>query len=112
MNNRNLDPKKKGFFGELVLQVRLVIRLMKDDRINPFLKLLPFAGFLYFIVPDLVIGPFDDTAIIFLGSYLFLEFCPPAIVQEHMRILRGEFPPPQERPDVIDAEFKDMDDDR
>jgi hypothetical protein len=29
-----------------------------------------------------------------------------------MRILRGEIPPPQERPDVIDGEFKEIDEER
>lgn len=109
MSNRNLRPQNKGFLGEMVLQVRLIIRLMKDERINPFLKILPFAGFIYLIMPDLLIGPIDDSAIIFFGSYLFLELCPQTIVQEHMRALRGEVEPNKENHDVVDAEFHDID---
>ncbi len=110
MNNRNLSPQNKGFLGEMVLQVRLIMRLMQDRRVNPFLKILPFAGIIYLIAPDLMIGPIDDTAVLFLGSYIFLELCPQHVVQEHLRALRGESEPGKEDHDVVDAEYHDLDD--
>src|SRR5665648_493879 len=90
MPDRNINPKKLGFVSEIAVKAKLVIRLMKDKRINPLLKLLPFAGLLYLVFPDFLIGPIDDAAILFAGSYLFLEVCPQAIVQEHLQALLAE----------------------
>jgi hypothetical protein len=109
MNNRNLNPDKRGFLGEMILQARLVIRLLKDSRINPLLKLLPFASLVYVVFPEMLLGPVDDAAVVLFGSYLFLELCPQQIVQEHMRALRGEIGPGDEPVDVVDAEFNDLD---
>jgi hypothetical protein len=36
-----------------------------------------------------VIGPLDDAAIIWLATYLFVELCPPEVVDEHTRALQG-----------------------
>jgi hypothetical protein len=113
MSNKNLQPIRKGFLGEIILQTKLVYRLMRDKRINFFLKFLPFIGVVYLVFPDLLPGPVDDAAIILTGSYLFVEFCPRVIVDEHLRLLRGEetenqnsVPPTG---DIIDAEFHDVD---
>ena len=86
---------------------------MKDRRINPLLKLLPFAGLLYLVFPDFLIGPIDDAAVLFAGSYLFLEVCPQAIVQEHLNILLAEremeIRKVKEKDDIIEGEFHDLD---
>lgn len=111
MSNKNIKPPKGGLLRDLFFQIRLVIRLMKDERISPFLKILPFGGLLYFIIPDLVIGPFDDAAILMVGSYLFLELCPQSIVEEHRIALReGRNPNHTQNKDrdVIDGEFRDI----
>ena len=60
---------------------------MADRRVNPLIKLLPLTSALYFIIPDIAPGPIDDVAIVWFGMYLFLEMCPPEIVQEHMDML-------------------------
>jgi hypothetical protein len=65
---------------------------------------------LYFIIPDIAVGPIDDVAILWLGSYLFVELCPPDVVQEHMNALQqivpGEWHDTQDTGgEVIDAEF-------
>ena len=47
--------------------------------------------------------------VIWLGSYLFVELCPPQIVQEHMTALKqvvpGEWRDAQTDDDVIDGEY-------
>ena len=63
---------------------------MGDNRVSPLLKLLPIGSALYFIIPDLAIGPMDDVAVVWLGTYLFVELCPPEIVEEHMAALRNQ----------------------
>jgi len=57
MPDRNLNPRRTGFISEMVIQAKLVIRLMKDNRINPLLKILPFGGLIYLVIPDILIGP-------------------------------------------------------
>jgi hypothetical protein len=113
MPDRNINPLRVKLLSEFVVHVKLVFRLMKDKRINPFLKILPFAGVVYLIVPDLLVGPIDDAALLLGGSYLFLELCPQKIIDEHLQQLRLDSSKDQtdDRKDenVIDAEFRDID---
>ncbi|HSR47034.1 MAG TPA: hypothetical protein VLL77_03505 [Anaerolineales bacterium] len=101
------DPQRKivpsegsGLLYELGVRLKLILRLMGDRRVNPLLKLLPVGTLAYLVVPDLVIGPIDDAVVIWLGSVLFVELCPPEVVKEHMDSLRS----------VVDAEWRDVDD--
>lgn len=80
-------PPGGGVFQDLTMRVKLILRLIGDARVNPLLKLLPIGSLAYLIVPDLAIGPIDDAAIIWLAAYLFVELCPPAVVQEHLEEL-------------------------
>lgn len=102
-----LPPQGSGL-RDIVLRIKLILRLMADRRVNFFLKLIPVAALAYFISPvDLapgvalpIIGALDDAAVLWLGSYLFVEFCPPNVVQEHLRTLTQ----PAEDGEIIDAE--------
>lgn len=76
-----------GVFHELALRIKLILRLMADRRVSPLLKLLPLGSLAYLLAPDLVPGPLDDVAMIWLLAYLFVELCPPDVVAEHMRAL-------------------------
>jgi uncharacterized membrane protein YkvA (DUF1232 family) len=119
-------PKKKnrdlvvspggGVLRDLVLRLKLIVRLMGDSRVNPLLKLLPLASLAYLIWPlDLIPGipgvsALDDAAIISLGAYMFIEFCPPDVVQEHMQNLSSNMDAVASHDEVVDAEAVDMDD--
>jgi uncharacterized membrane protein YkvA (DUF1232 family) len=104
-------PPQGGVLRNVILRVRLILRLLGDRRVSPWLKIIPVLGLLYLIspldlIPDIalpVIGELDDAAVLWLTNYLFVELCPPAIVQEHVAALldRGA-PPPAD--DVVDAE--------
>jgi hypothetical protein len=101
---------KSGIFNDLTNRFKLIMRLIGDPRVSPFLKLIPIGSVLYFIIPDLAPGPIDDVAIIWLGTYLFVELCPPHVVQEHMDALgpvaAGNRQDVQSMDgDVIDAEY-------
>jgi len=105
-----------GFFQKIWLEVKLVLRLMKDKRVNPLVKLLPLAAFIYWIVPDLVPGPVDDALVMWFGFYLFIELCPPEVVEEHRRALISVIPGEKHEsstedadPQVVDGEFHDLD---
>lgn len=108
-------PPGGGLFNDLVTRVKLVLRLMADQRISPWLKILPLGSALYFLIPDIVPGPIDDVAIIWFGVYLFVEMCPPEIVQEHMEMIQQVVPGKWREPDsdeqndsqVVDGEIRD-----
>ena len=117
----NDQPRKMslniGFLKGITRQLRLIARLMTDKRVNPLLKLLPVGALIYLIVPtDLMpLLPFDDAAVLWLGGSLFIEMCPPALVQEHLHAIDVEVGPRPEavagKPaaEVIDAEFHEVD---
>jgi len=115
--NRNITPRRSGgVLYDLGNRARLIGRLMMDGRVNPFIKLLPVGALVYLIFPDIP-GPVDDALIIWLGTYLFVELCPPNVVQEHLNQLQGVVPGqwdmPTTRPsappeDIIDGEYMDQ----
>ena len=110
-SSNKITPNNPGFFQDILLKIKLIYRLMGDRRVNPFLKLLPVGALLYFIIPDLAIGPLDDAAVLGLTSYLFIELCPDGVVQEHLNKLRLNLSENVVQPNpgevVIDAEFEE-----
>ena len=91
-----LRSQDSGFFQDLILRVKLILRLMGDKRINTLLKLLPIGALIYLVSPiDLLpgavipfIGALDDAAVIWLGATLFVSLCPEEVVQEHMNAMQ------------------------
>jgi hypothetical protein len=76
-NSKEIRPSAGGFFPELTFRVKLILRLVTDSRVSMFLKILPIGSIVYWLMPDLLPGPIDDAALMFLGGYLFVELCPP-----------------------------------
>jgi uncharacterized membrane protein YkvA (DUF1232 family) len=107
--NRSLNQAKEGFFNELYLNLRLIIRLLRDGRVNVFFKLLPVSALLYWVIPFdfFPINPLDDALVIWLGFYLFLELCPDDVVEGHRAALRGTSKGTPS-PEVVDGSFKDL----
>ena len=122
-DDRKIVSSKGGVFNEFTNYFKLVVRLMGDRRVNPLLKLLPIGTLVYFVVPDIVPGPIDDALIVWLGTYMFVELCPPDVVQEHTealdQVVPGEWHDSQdsgggeenkvvdEDDRIVDAEFWD-----
>ena len=111
-SNRDLmTPSQGGVVRNLIMRLRLIVRLLGDRRVSPWLKIVPVLGLLYLVspldlIPDIalpVIGELDDAAVLWLTNYLFVELCPPAIVQEHVAALTGSRGP-ESADDVVDAE--------
>lgn len=107
--NKNIVPSG-GFLHELALRIKLILRLMGDRRVNPFLKLIPVASILYLINPFDIPTPLDDAAVLGLGMYLFVELCPQEVVTEHLKnlrnitVIRSDSSP--DGASVVDAEFE------
>jgi len=107
-------PSQGGVLRDLVLRIKLILRLMGDRRINFFLKLLPVASIAYLISPiDAIsipiVGALDDAAVLWLGSYLFLELAPHNVVQEHLKRLASNLEPQQDD-EVVEGETTDVTD--
>lgn len=106
-----------GVLRDLLLRFKLIVRLMGDNRVNPFIKILPVASLAYLVFPfDLIsvipgVSALDDVALVSLGAYLFIELCPPHVVEEHMQQLTSNMDVVTGQDDVIEAETFDMDDD-
>lgn len=110
MAQKDSGDKRKaaGIFYDMGNYIKLVTRLIGDDRINPLLKILPIGSVIYLIIPDPIIGPFEDATFIGLAVYLFVELCPPEIVEEHRCALDPEYgrhAQTQNEDDVVDAKF-------
>jgi uncharacterized membrane protein YkvA (DUF1232 family) len=95
--NKLMIPPQGGLLRDFILWVKLILRLVGDKRISPWLKLIPIAGLVYLIspidlIPDIVfpiIGELDDVAILWITNYLFVELCPQEIVNEHLKALNA-----------------------
>ena len=107
-----------GVLRDLVLRFKLILRLMGDRRVNPFLKLIPIGSLIYLVSPiDLIAGipgvsALDDVALVSLGAYLFIELCPPEVVQEHMQNLTSNMDIVAGNDEIVDAEATDLDDEQ
>lgn len=111
MSKRSLIPYRGSMLNDLVLRLKLILRLMADRRVNPFLKLLPLASLVYLIwpadaIPLPIIGVVDDAAVLWLGAYLFIEFCPTEVVQEHLARLTSNLEL-IEKEQIIDGEVRE-----
>ena len=93
--------KKPGVINELTMYLKLVARLLGDRRVNILLKLLPIGSLFYLFIPDLAPGPIDDALLIWLGTTLFVELCPEAVVKEHREALAS----------VVEGEWREIEDD-
>ncbi|MFC1878350.1 hypothetical protein ACFLZW_00415 [Chloroflexota bacterium] len=112
-SDRKIIESGGGILNDLATRIKLILRLMADSRVHPLFKLLPIGSLVYFIVPDLIPTPIDDVAIIWLGSYLFVELCPPDVVKEHLdalnQVVPGQWKEPEAEPDPLDEQIIEAD---
>jgi hypothetical protein len=106
-------------FRGIADHLKLVWRLMQDDRISPFLKLLPLGSLVYMISPlDIAVPVIDDIGVLWFFTYLFIELSPDYIVEEHKAALRSEVAgkwgetetPDINEEDIEDATYREKDD--
>lgn len=112
-----------GFLGGLIKQGRLALRLLRDARVPGWVKMIPFAGLLYFLSPiDLLpdfalpgLGEIDDVVILLLALKAFVDLSPASIVREHLEELFGtrnaERPASEtSAPTTIEGNYRILDD--
>jgi len=86
---------KFGLMAYLWKHARLIWELFKDGRVPIWLKVgIPALVVLYILFPidlspDLfpLLGQLDDLTILLLAMKLFVDLCPPEVVEEHLRRL-------------------------
>lgn len=94
-----------GVIQNISRQLRLLLRLLADKRVNFLVKLLPVGSLVYLLVPDMVPFILDDALVLGLGTYAFIELCPPEVVEEHRRALWGE-----NGGETLDADYQEKKD--
>lgn len=120
-NAEKSQPKQSTalFKPGLANEVKLVWGLMRHPDVPFMLKLIPVGALIYLIWPwDVMIGPFDDAAVLWLGTYFFIESCPPHAVKQvkdmianpAIKIRPRSASGPISDEDVIEGEFRDLDD--
>lgn len=114
-SNLVVTQQQGGVVRNVLNQLKLIFRLMGDGRVSIFAKLIPVGALIYLISPvDAIsipfIGAVDDAALLWLGSYVFTELCPPAVVAEHMKELAANMDADGTQGEVIDAETTDVND--
>ncbi len=102
-----------GVIRNVLNQLKLIFRLMGDNRVNLFAKIIPVGALIYLISPiDAIsipfIGAVDDAALLWLSSYVFTELCPPDVVAEHMKELAGNMTGEETASDIVDGEATDI----
>ena len=101
MSDGPIIPSEGNFFANISFRLKLIFRLMLDRRVDPLIKLIPLGAVAYLLFPFDIPGPVDDLAILWGGAYLFIEMCPPEIVQEHVDELES----------VVEGKFREVIDD-
>src|SRR6266498_5547878 len=105
-------PASRGMTRNFVDRLKLILKLMGDSRVSPWVKLIPIGAVAYLVSPiDLIMGipgiaALDDAAILWIGSNLFVELCPQDVVQEHLRELGSNLENTSE--EIVDVEPTDV----
>lgn len=104
-----------GMIRDILNKLKLIFRLMGDRRVSFFAKLIPIGTLIYLVSPiDAIsipiIGAVDDAALLWLGSYIFTELCPPDVVQEHIKALASNMSGKSAGDEVVDAETTEVTD--
>ena len=83
--------------SEQVRELKLLRRLLLDERVPLWQKAIPVAAALYLVSPlDLIpdflplLGQLDDLAVLWGSLRLFRSLAPPALIEEHLAYIDGE----------------------
>ena len=113
-NRKIVVSPQGGMTHDFVNRVKLIFKLMGDSRVSPLVKLIPVGALVYLISPvDIVMGipgisALDDAAVLWFGSSLFIELCPPEVVEEHRQEIESNLTDTSE--EIVDVEPTDVND--
>jgi uncharacterized membrane protein YkvA (DUF1232 family) len=116
-NRKIVVPAQGGMTRDVINRLKLIFKLMGDPRVSPLVKLIPVGTLVYLVSPlDLIMGipglaALDDVAVLWMGSNLFVELCPPEVVQEYMQAI-GSNLDNTSSDDIVDADARDINDNK
>lgn len=93
MTQYETSPSTRGpnWLSELVRNLRLAWRLLRDPSVPAWLKLVPLGALVYILMPlDLVpdwmfgLGQADDLTLFLLSVKVLVDLCPLEVVQRHL----------------------------
>lgn len=80
-----------------VRELKLLRRLLLDERVPLWQKAIPVAAAVYLVspldlIPDVlpVVGQMDDLVVLLGSLRLFRSLAPPALIEEHLAYIDGE----------------------
>jgi len=83
--------------SEQIRELKLLRRLLLDERVPRWQKAIPVAATLYLVAPlDLIpdflplVGQLDDLAVLLGSLRLFRSLVSPALIEEHLAYIDGE----------------------
>ena len=89
----------------MIKTLQLIISLMKDKRVHPLVKVLPFLSLIYLVYPDFIPGPLDDGVVIALFLKIFLSLVPDEYIEEHSFNRDYQKPEAPQEDAIIEGEF-------
>ena len=89
----------------MIKSLQLIISLMKDQRIHPLVKILPFLSLIYLVYPDFIPGPIDDGVVIALFLKIFMTLVPDEYIEEHRFNRDYQKPESPQEDTIIEGEF-------
>jgi len=89
----------------MVKQLQLLLRLMKDNRVHPLIKILPILSLIYLFIPDFIPGPFDDAVVITIFLQIFLSLIPDDLIEELRFDQEVEEDQESDKDTIIEGEF-------
>ena len=89
----------------MVKQLQLIFRLMRDKRVHPLVKVLPFLSLIYLVYPDLIPGPFDDAVVITIFLQFFMALIPDELIDELRFEQEKQAQEKKQDDQVIEGEF-------
>ena len=113
-NRKIVVPASRGMTRDFVDRLKLIFKLLGDRRVSPWVKLIPIGALAYLISPvDIIMGipgidALDDAAVLWIGSNLFVELCPPDVVQEYLQEIQSNIQ--DNSGDIVDADATDISD--
>ena len=111
MSSRNSSGRSGSFWREL----QIIWRLLQDDQVSPWLKIVPLLSLIYLVVPiDLIadpalgLGQLDDLLVIAMSMLMLRYLSPKASV-----VKAAESRPDEEQGDdkkeIVDADYRVID---
>ena len=89
----------------MIKNLQLIVSLIKDSRVHPLIKVLPFLSLIYLLYPDFIPGPVDDAVVIALFLRIFLALVPDEYIDEHRFNQEFQEPKPSSDDSIIEGEF-------